>query len=200
MTIQRILSNLSDRMSTTSRVADREVKLSGFLKNNVGIDIPARNLHIRGDAGARQRAIADLILQQLRKKGISASEAENWQLFGQDYRLSMYSAPEQAALAPGGVTIFTESTGNIKIYLNPYIDVFNQDYRLLTVVEEGMHAQLLGKEKKARPIWNDEVTIKEQLLEAADLFEFSEERKNFIIEERDKALAKLEIDDPGRRL
>ncbi|GEM_PF-3442460 len=200
MTTHRILSIFSHRSPTINGVANREDRLSTFLMDNIGINIPIKNLHLSGDSRIRKMRIADLILEQLNEKGLLASEGENLQYFRQQYGIGMYSSPEQTKSAPGAVTLFTESTGSIRIYLNPFLDNFAQDYRLETVVEEGMHAKLLDGAKKARPVLEDEVIIKNKLLEAADLFEFGKERIRFITEKRDEASVKLEIKEPGMRL
>ena len=200
MTTHRILSILSRRSTTTSGMADRENRLSTFLMDNIGINILVKNLHLKGDSETRQKKIVGLILEQLDEKGLLVSEGENWQYFRQHYGLGQYSSPEQNKSAPGATTLFDERTRSIRIYLNPHLNSFKPDYQLETVLEEGMHSKLLEGAEKARPVWEDEVSIKNKLLGAADLLEFNQERIRFITGKRDEALAELKIDEPGMRL
>ena len=50
----------------------------------------------------RQVRIRERIIKSLERKGVLASEEENWRVFQEDFNISPYSAPEVFLGYPGG--------------------------------------------------------------------------------------------------
>lgn len=138
----------------------------------------------------RQLYLKDKILASLRKKGILASPGESREMFKGEFRLSAYSAPEQFLECPGGRIVKDNDTGEIKIFLNPYLDMFKPDYQLLTVLEEAIHWSQLKKGLKGS--WREEVAAAEKLLRLKEYLGLSAERIDYLRKVRNARLQETE--------
>ena len=147
------------------------------------------------DVSERQRKLTETITESLRKKGVLATSEESLAHFQRMLGLPGslgYSSPEAFLRLPGGGTFFDKESGEIKVYLNPQLAMFKPDYQLMTVLEEAIHWSQLHQSDKETLTWQDEIESKGRLLRIADYLGFDDNRKGFLEQSRDYAIAALE--------
>lgn len=134
----------------------------------------------------RQLKLTQRIRENLRKKGILASDKESIGFYQREFALTGYSAPEKFLECPGGATFFDEETQQVKVYLNPWLHLFKPDYQLMVVLEEAIHWSQLKHAGRKMVILTDEMETKNKLLRIADFLGFNKQRVEFIKQARDQ--------------
>lgn len=125
----------------------------------------------------RQLRLKERFMANLKNKGILATKIENLEFYKDKFNLTPgYTAPELYLLCPGGAVIVDERTQSVKVYLNPFLDMFKPDYQLLTVLEEAIHWFQLKHGSRTVVTNEDEIDAQNRILKIADFLGLSEER------------------------
>ncbi len=138
------------------------------------------------DVKFKQQKIIKVVLENLIRKNILASPKENNQFYEQRFGLNLYSAPEEFLKLPGGATAVDEKTGQMRIYLNPHLEMFETDYQLLSILEESIHWFQFKHTGESQGYKENELDSKARLLKMADFLGLSSERKAYLEQERSR--------------